>query len=376
MDLADRAHGLRDLLLDLLKEDELRRCFAEVFGEEVCQSLPVQGTMLFIFDEAVRLLERRGLTNRMLFERLAKIAPGRRRQIVDVASHWRIYLRPEDAPEELPEHDTFMGTAASSRHINIIPPHEPGQIARDAPETPRLVPTKVPRAAVPPARSPLVPLFAPPVPASSGRRTGRSGTPLVGPVQYWRYTFSQLAPDESYSFSFNNSFYNHNGNRLFGLERGQIVLAPLGDIVAMYVHDIEVFVLIQQSAVLKNGDRFMIGTLICDVSSTVCGKDSLSGRPIYVVSYTYNGRRESSLVPADGLLLGREADLPGFAENMLMSRSHARLFILGESLVLADNNSSNGTFLVDRSERIALRHGTHFFVEEKRYVLEIVTIRS
>lgn len=85
--------ALRELLLELLTEAELRALLHDLFGRAVASALP-SGTTAEVFFAAVDALDRRGLVSEKLFAQLAEHAPGKLERIAEVAAMWRSETEP------------------------------------------------------------------------------------------------------------------------------------------------------------------------------------------------------------------------------------------------------------------------------------------
>ena len=85
--------ALRELLLELLTEAELRALLHDLFGRAVASALP-SGTTAEVFFAAVDALDRRGLVSEKLFTQLAEHAPGTRERIAEVAAMWSSETEP------------------------------------------------------------------------------------------------------------------------------------------------------------------------------------------------------------------------------------------------------------------------------------------
>lgn len=89
--------ALRELLLELLTESELRELLHDLHGRALVSVLP-SASPAEVFFTAVDALDRRGLVSEALFLRLAEHAPGKRERVAEVAAMWALAPGSVQAP--------------------------------------------------------------------------------------------------------------------------------------------------------------------------------------------------------------------------------------------------------------------------------------
>jgi len=152
-------------------------------------------------------------------------------------------------------------------------------------------------------------------------------------------------------------------------EEDQVWLQDLSSLNGVYVR-------VRGSAILKNGDQFLVGEQILRFernrgnqrknkkSEPFSGSNTRKWlfRIVQVLAQKING----SVWVADGrrITIGREHGTVQFNYDQFLSREHCRLEVGEQACHLHDLQSRNGTY-VRKYDRHALIHGDYFFVGQQ-----------
>lgn len=332
----ERARVLRELLLDLLSVNELKRLVADLFDPTISRALPIEGTHEFFFAEVAEMFVRRGIADAPMFEYLAERAPGKRDAVEKTAREFGFTLLPKFGSPDVTLDGKYQAPIENIVHA------------------PRYASTVKP--------------------------------PCPPPRSYYRISWIKFDGTDSQVYYIESNQPPTEGSRLLGLSGPPLLFTPTKTSLMLESSRGDVYVRISRPTVLQDGAMFMLGSTKFRVGLVTCfvegdgrtGNGVARTLEIPCLRYSRDGQEICDPMMVGEAKIGRWARPFGFPHDGLMSRYHATLYRAVDStdLILTDSASSNGSYVRPARSGLSvccdLLHGMYFSVEGRIYHVDVM----